>query len=171
MKTTVVPAQVTTVEDKIAGKLGLHQLLLLVTPLILASLLYAGMPPFFGYSMYKIVAASFVMTLGGLLAVRIKDQIVLQWCAMIGRYLMRPRYYVYTKNDAVFRGSIKQKYPKVTKILAGAVDDTPRQIHRLKIAERLTVENFLNQGIAPIRYTVTKQGGLHAVIQEAQQKT
>ena len=40
MRTTVVPAQVTTVEDKIAGNLGLSQLLLLTLPVFGGSALF-----------------------------------------------------------------------------------------------------------------------------------
>ena len=45
MKTQVIPAQITTVEDKIVGSLTFSQLLLLLTPVALVALIYAFMPP------------------------------------------------------------------------------------------------------------------------------
>jgi len=46
MKTTTVPAQVTTVEDRLAGNLSLTQLLLLVCPVFVSCLIYVVFPPF-----------------------------------------------------------------------------------------------------------------------------
>jgi hypothetical protein len=41
MKTTIVPAQVTTVEDRITARLTFTQLLLLVTPVFLSGAMFA----------------------------------------------------------------------------------------------------------------------------------
>ena len=41
MRTTVIPAQITTVEDKIAGSLNLTQILILMIPVFWATIVYA----------------------------------------------------------------------------------------------------------------------------------
>ena len=48
MKMTVVPAQVTTVEDRIIGSLGFSQILLLVIPIFVSAGVFALVPPFMG---------------------------------------------------------------------------------------------------------------------------
>jgi len=53
MKVTVVPAQVTTVEDRIVGSLGFSQLVLIVTPVFIAAALFAVLPPAMGSAVYK----------------------------------------------------------------------------------------------------------------------
>lgn len=103
MKTTVVPAQVTTVEDKIAGNLGVAQMMLLAAPVFGGSLLFVVLPPFFSYAVYKVVLLVCLAVLCGVLAIRIKGQILLLWAVIFLKYNLRPRYYVYNKNDAYLR--------------------------------------------------------------------
>ena len=55
MKMTVVPAQVTTVEDRIIGSLGFSQILLLVIPIFVSAGVFALVPPFMGSAIYKYV--------------------------------------------------------------------------------------------------------------------
>lgn len=55
MKTSIVPAQITTVEDKVAGNLSLPQLFLLSAPIFIGSLVYLIFPPFMGAASYKLV--------------------------------------------------------------------------------------------------------------------
>ena len=72
MRSTVVPAQVTTVEDRIMGNLGFSQLALLVLPVFIAAAIFAGLPPVMHGSLYKYVASVVVALIMGFLAVRIK---------------------------------------------------------------------------------------------------
>ena len=44
MRSTVIPAQITTVEDKIAGNFNLVQILLMMAPVLIATLLYTIIP-------------------------------------------------------------------------------------------------------------------------------
>ena len=77
MKVTIVPAQVTTVEDRIAGNLGLSQLLLLTTPVFSGSLLYVVLPPVFHGAIYKLVLIVALFIICSLMAIRIKGKILL----------------------------------------------------------------------------------------------
>ena len=74
MRQTVVPAQVTTVEDKIAGNISFKQMLLLVAPVFLGGAMYVFLPPFLGYSVYKIVLWILFALVCATLAVRIKGR-------------------------------------------------------------------------------------------------
>jgi hypothetical protein len=103
MKTTPIPAQVTTVEDKIAGNLSLTQLLLLLAPLFLAVFMFAVLPPKMYFSRYKltlIVAFSAVFLA---LCIRVKERIVLTWLVLLLSYYFRPHLFVYDKNDLYLR--------------------------------------------------------------------
>jgi len=103
LRTTIVPAQITTIEDKIAGNLGVSQLLLLVTPLFGGAALFAVLPPFFGSAPYKLVICVVLATVCATLAIRFKGRILLLWAIAILRYRLRPRYYVFDKRDQYLR--------------------------------------------------------------------
>src|SRR5215204_1042792 len=100
MRTTIVPSQVTTVEDRVAGRLGLSQLLLLISPIFGSSIIFVVLPPFFNYAVYKVVLIVCVASLSALLAIRIKGKILLFWAITLLRYNTRPRYYLFNKNSA-----------------------------------------------------------------------
>lgn len=68
MKVTVVPAQVTTVEDHVAGSLGFSQLILFAIPVFGGALLYAILPPSMEYCLYKIIVIAFLAVLSCIMA-------------------------------------------------------------------------------------------------------
>lgn len=103
MKTTVVPAQITTVEDKIAGNLNFTQLMLMTLPVFLDGALFVLLPPIFKPTPIKVAVAVIIAILCLTLAIRIKGKIILSWLAIIGRYNTRPRFYLFNKNDVYLR--------------------------------------------------------------------
>ena len=98
MKMTVVPAQVTTVEDRIIGNLGFSQILLLIVPVFAAAGIFVLLPPFMGGALYKYVIMGVVTLLFGLLSIRIKGKILALWLVTVLRYNLRPKYYLFNKN-------------------------------------------------------------------------
>ena len=90
MKVTVVPAQVTTVEDKIVGNLNFAQMLLLVIPVFLSGAILVFLPPFTALATYKMAVAGIFALVGGILALRIRGKIVLIWIMVVGKYRFRP---------------------------------------------------------------------------------
>jgi len=103
MKTTTVPAQVTTVEDKIAGNLSLSQLLLLATPVFVSSLVYVIVPPFLKLTPLKIVLTLLAFTIFATSALRVRGKLLVEWVVLVMRYRLRPRYFLFNKNDAYLR--------------------------------------------------------------------
>jgi len=103
MRSAIVPAQITTVEDKVMGVLSLSQLLLLSSPIFIGSLIYFVFPPSLGDALYKTILTGIVTAILWALAVRIKGRIALLWVITIGRYSLRPRYFVNDKNDLFLR--------------------------------------------------------------------
>jgi hypothetical protein len=106
MKTTVVPAQITTVEDKIAGSLNFIQIMLLILSLIIGAAIYGVVPPRIHLTTLKLVLIAMEFSALGGMAIRIKGKIVAEWLIVILRFKLRPRIYVYTKNDLFARNII-----------------------------------------------------------------
>lgn len=103
MRTTIIPAQITTVEDKIAGSLNITQILILMTPVLWATLVYALFSPVMKLAPYKIGLVLFVTLICLVFAMRVKEKIVAEWLGILLSYRFRPKYYLFTKNDVTER--------------------------------------------------------------------
>lgn len=119
MRTTVIPAQVTTVEDTIAGNLTLTQIVLLVSSLFVNTFLYALLPKQLAFSPSKILLMLVVFCLCIALSIRIKGRLVIHWCVVLTAFLLRPHIYTFNKNTLFYRKDIvfedqKRKIKKVT---------------------------------------------------------
>lgn len=99
MRSTIIPAQITTVEDKIAGNLNVAQILLLLFPIFAASFIYAIFPPDMKLVYYKIILVIFVSIVSLVLAIRSQDKIVVQWLIILIKFYRRPEFYISDKND------------------------------------------------------------------------
>lgn len=166
MKSTVVPAQVTTVEDKIAGNLTFNQMLLMTTPVFVSGVIFAFLPPFMSLSGYKLlIAASFAM-LCLTLAIRIKGRIVLSWITVLSKYNLRPRLYTFNKNDSHLRNT----YTEADE----AVEHRPtelkaqKKLNKLKLPMKKVVwaEQVVSNPEAKLEFKTTRKGDLRVYIQE-----
>ncbi len=171
MRTTIVPAQVTTVEDRIAGKLGLSQLLLLITPIFGGSAIFVILPPFFTYAVYKVVLIVCVASLSALLAIRIKGKILLFWTITLLRYSTRPKYYLFNKNSAHTREIVP-----AAEMNDEASEETARQSTlplrkiNLTTAERIQIEHLLTDPATNVHFTTNKKGELNVHLTEIQKE-
>ncbi len=168
MKATIVPAQVTTVEDRIAGNLGLSQLMLLAVPVFGGSLLFAILPPSMGLAMYKLVVITIVAVICCILSIRIKGRIILLWLVMILRYNVRPRLYLFNKNTPEYR----EDYPAVKTEKTTIQEATPSSIvpmPRLDFHEAARVLARIENPDARLRFETTKKGGLHVRLTEIEE--
>lgn len=168
MKTTVVPAQVTTVEDRIAGNLGLSQLLLLAIPVFGSSALYIVLPPVMHGAGYKYTVMVLLLALCSLLAIRIKGKLVLFWLAIILRYNLRPRYYIFNKHSLHNREQYdhvvlvdKEDFREVLKVA--------RKPLSLSTAEAIELEHLLEDPAANLSFE-NRKGGLYVRITEVKQQ-
>jgi len=164
MKVTIVPAQVTTVEDRIAGNLGLSQLLLLAMPIFGGSMLYAVVPPFMATSTLKMILITLFAVFCGLFAIRIKGKIVLLWIVVLLRYRMRPRYYVYDKRSLHGR-DIAQDVITEEDIEEALLPMTQRRRLNLSTAEVARLHELMEHPGADVSFN-TKKGGLYVSITE-----
>lgn len=171
MKATVVPAQVTTVEDRVAGNLGFSQLTLFAIPVFGGALLYATLPPSMDIALYKIITIVVLAIVSSILAIRIKGKIILFWLAILLRYNLRPKYYLFNKNTALYR----EDYPEI-KTKAATMTDTrqtksPVRLPRLSLLEMNEVYALLDNPGSQIRFETTKKGGLSVHLTEIQEQS
>lgn len=171
MRTTIVPSQITTVEDRVAGRLGLSQLLLLISPIFGGSLIFVVMPPFFNYAVYKVVLIVCVASFSALLAIRIKGKILLFWAITLIRYNTRPRYYLFNKNsthtrEIVLPANIEDEPTEEME----AQTTVPARKVNLTTAERVQIEDLLANPAANVHITTNKKGELRVHLTEVQQE-
>ena len=165
MRTTVVPAQVTTVEDKIAGNLNFTQLLLMTTPVFLSGAIFAFLPPFMNLAVYKLAICGILASACLFLALRIKGEIMLSWISLIARYNLRPRYYLYNKNDVYLRKEVEQTKETETKPSKKElpVADTLKDI---PVPLLVRLEHAVSDPGSKFHLQQTKKGALGVYIQE-----
>lgn len=109
MRTTIIPAQITTVEDTIAGNLSLTQILLLISSLFINTFIYSFLPVRLAFTTYKIPLIVIVFAVCIVLSLRIKQRIVLNWLVILATYAIRPHIYLFNKNTEFARQIIQHK--------------------------------------------------------------
>ena len=166
MKVTVVPAQVTTVEDRIIGNLGFSQMLLMIIPVFVSAALFALLPPFMGSALYKYLIMGILALVCCILAIRVKGKIVALWLVTILRYNVRPKYYLFNKNTSALR----QDYPPVVEPKAEQKTDEMKKERvarpRLNTHETARVLAAIENPAAKFRLETTKKGGLNVRLTE-----
>lgn len=170
MRTRIIPAQITTVEDKIAGNLNLTQLLLLVFPAFITAIVYIGLPPILSFSIYKLPIILLSVIVCCALAVRIKNKVVINWLVILLSYNLRPKYYVFNKNDVFLRD-----------MDLAVIDKKPRALFKKSLTQKAkTVIPSINVGdlvrlddlITNPRYNFSlkssRKGGMHVAFEQEQ---
>lgn len=165
MKQTIVPAQVTTIEDRIMGSIGLSQLLLLVTPIFAGSALYFVLPPVAHISTYKLVILTVLVLSCASLAIRIRGKIILLWLVVLLRFYLRPGYFIFNRLSL----SNREEYIK-TKHLENETEDKskPEPIRKhltLSTAQIVKLENLIENPSANLSFE-SKKGNLYVHITE-----
>lgn len=166
MKTTIVPAQITTVEDTIAGNLNLAQILLFVGALFYSTFIFAVLPAKFHLTTYKVPfiligCLSFIS-----LAIRIKGRIVFDWMIILARYHFRPRYYVFDKNTIYLRNNIHE-LPESIKKSERVIRPLPKteQKFTLAISDFVRLDQLIQTKKTHFRFKFRKNGGMHVAVQ------
>ena len=162
MKMTVVPAQVTTVEDRIIGNLGFSQILLLIVPVFAAAGIFVLLPPFMGGALYKYVIMGVVALLFGLLSIRIKGKILALWLVTVLRYNLRPKYYLLNKNVTTGRDEYRGK--AVAPEAKEATEKKPvkkTSLNQLDIPTTARILATIENPATNFRLETGKKGNLH----------
>ena len=170
MKMTVVPAQVTTVEDRIIGNLGFSQILLLIVPVFAAAGIFVLLPPFMGGALYKYVIMGVVALLFGLLSIRIKGKIVALWLVTVLRYNLRPKYYLFNKNVTTGRDEYHGK--AVAPEAKEATEKKPvkkTSLNQLDIPTTARILATIENPATNFRLETGKKGNLHVRFTEIEE--
>lgn len=164
MKTTVVPAQVTTVEDRIIGRLGFSQILLLIIPIFFSAGTFTLLPPILESALYKYILIAILLLICIVLSIRIQGRIVALWLIMILRYNARSKYYVCDKNTTALReqhSDINQTENAVT-----PVSEVKHHTSELAIADSIKVRRVIDNPAVKMRFETDKKGGFHVRLTE-----
>lgn len=168
MISTTVPAQVTTVEDKITGNLSVSQLLLLTLPVLGGGLLFVMFPPFLSYAEYKIVLTVCFVVLCCTLALRIKGKVLVVWLVLLVRFYASPRYYVFDKNDHYLREPISDPVANKSETKESpSLRQSAQPLEKLTTAELVKIEEIMASPEAKLHYKTNRKGKLYVHITDA----
>ncbi len=165
MRVSVVPAQVTTVEDRIIGCLGFMQILILVSAILCGAGVFVVLPPMMGEAWYKYGIIAAVLTVGSILSIRVRGVVLAHWVGIIVRYNQRPMYYVADKNTMAYRQRDKGKDDQAH-ISAHASPSTVsrHQPVHLDASARAKARAVIDDPAAHIRIATDTKGGVHVRI-------
>jgi hypothetical protein len=99
MRVSIVPAEMTSIQDKIIGDLNMNQVILLSTPLIFTILVYLFIPPFSKLSLLKIIVCSISIISLAILSIKIDGKIFLEHLKILNSFFNRPRIYLNTISE------------------------------------------------------------------------
>jgi hypothetical protein len=165
MKRSIVPAQITTVEDRVLGNLTPYQAGLISLPLIFGVLFYATLPPHFHLKLYKIGIIVGLELMGAILSIRVNDQMLIFWLIKRLRYNLRPRYYIYDKNDTYLRNITDFTPVKAVKSTA-AVTEVQPELQEVPVGYAVPIEEIMADERVNLRFKTSKNGRLHVVANE-----
>lgn len=169
MKVTVVPAQVTTVEDRIMGSLSFSQLMLLIIPVFIGGGLYILAPSLFGSDIYKYIIIGIVTLVCIILAVRIRGKILAYWIVIILRYNLRPKYYLFNKNTSALREDYTNVIATPEKVAERGGLKERTKLPRLELHEMSDLMARLENPAAKLRFETTRKGGLYVRLTEIEE--
>ncbi len=152
MRTTIIPAQITTVEDKIAGSLNMTQILLLMAPIVWTALVYTLFFPTMKLVPYKLVLIVSVTALCLVLALRIKDKIVAAWLGILLSYRMRPKYWLFNKNDLTNRTLDIPELPAEHVTIKKHATSIHAKASNIALSDLMKLEYLIGSGKVAIRY-------------------
>lgn len=159
MKTTIVPAQITTVEDRIIENLTLQQIVLLVISLIIGAAIYALVPVKMHVNIIKLLLVGLQFVVCGGLAVRIRGRIVADWLVLYLRYNSRPRRYIFTKNDPIGR-EIETIEPEKKMVVARPKPKPAMATSSEYFPVKTKIDSLLADSALSISFKLAKKGGI-----------
>ena len=158
MRTTIIPAQITTVEDKIAGSLNMTQILILMAPILWTAFIYILLMPSMKLTSLKLVLIIISTATSGILALRIKDKIVAEWLGVLLKYRLRPKYYLFNKNDLMGRTLDIPELPvEYVVVKKKAKKSIQNENFDLDILDQVKLEHLINSGKVALHYQLSKK--------------
>ncbi len=167
MRTQIIPAQITTVEDRIAGNFSLTQILILLAPVFFATIVFVVLPPTMILTWVKVVLIFTFGIISTTLAIRVKGKLVVHWIVILLKYNIRPKYYVFNKNDVSYRDlaiTVKEKneVSKVDKAQNSSDELKPS----ISIPMLIQLEELIHNKDFDVRFRTDKKGGLNVAFEK-----
>ena len=170
MKTVVIPAQITTVEDKIAGNFNLTQIMLLMAPVFWTVLVYTVFPPHLKLELYKLPLIFLVTLICVALSIRIKEKVVLSWVLILLTYNLRPKFYLLDKNDSYLRTLDLPLFEKTKSAIVkkeASQKAIAKDVFSFSIKDLVRMETLLSNPSSTFSLRSQKKGGLRVVFEQA----
>ena len=166
MRNTIIPAQITTVEDKITGNLSLTQIILLIIPVFVMTILFSLVPPVMKLGIFKTVIFVLSGLICGILALRIKGRVVLNWLLVWLKFKARPTYYVFDKNDDYLReNELANENQSKTKVAVKV--KTKEKTKVLTEIDTMKLIDLINNQKNSLSFEFNQKGGLHVSVEMA----
>lgn len=166
MRATTIPAQITTVEDKIAGNLNMTQVALLAVPIVFTAMVYTALPPTFHFALYKLPLILLVVAFSIILSLRIKGKVVLNWLLVVLRYNLRPRFYVFNKNDEYLRDMYLPEFEKKERKLFQRKEKAQQAgipAGSFDLRDLMKLKDFIHNPKYTFSFKVNGKGGVNVV--------
>ena len=153
MRTTIIPAQITTVEDKIAGSLSMTQILIMMIPVGLSAVIYILLAPSMKLVSYKLILIIATTVICLIMTIRIKDKIVAEWLGVLLKYTSRPRYYFFNKNNTTGRTVDLPILPKVRHATkTKAITNIQVVQDDINLSDQIKLDDLINSGKVALHY-------------------
>lgn len=166
MRVSIVPAQITTVEDKIAGNVSVQQAMLLGIPILFGFVIALVFPPSGQFVAYKVAIVLVLFIICGSLAIRIKDRIVAEWLKLFAIYCSRPVYYVYDKNSSYLRDTPPTEIVTDVATTIQPIKKTIIVQNSISPKEFVRLEQFASDTRAGMKFEIGKKGKLNVRVTE-----
>jgi hypothetical protein len=167
MRTQIIPAQITTIEDRIAGNFSLTQILILLAQVFLATIVFVILPPVMVLTWLKV---SIILTFGVFsttLAIRIKGKLVVHWIVILLKYNIRPKYYVFNKNDVIYRKQFLPSKAETNKEKVEKVTSKSKKVSAtVAVPYLIQLEELINNKEYDVRFRTGKKGGLNVAFEK-----
>jgi hypothetical protein len=164
MKTATVPAQVTTIEDRIAGNFTVSQLLILMLGFGLATIVYFFVAPRYHFNPVKAAVMLATVLCIVPLSLRIGDRILADWLVVLIRFWLRPRRYVFTKNDPSTRSLPPSKNMTTAITQIATSKPVSSAIETVSVPDKIRFDELLTSPSLAVRFVVAKKGGIDVTL-------
>lgn len=166
MRTTVVPAQITTVEDRIAGSLTFPQIILLVAALVIGAGIYGIMAPKLHLGSIKLTLIIIQSAFFCVLALRFNGKILADWLIIYLRYCARPRRYIFTKNDLIHREIILGQEESSIAPEEEATNPISEKSRSLTLPEQIKIDQIFDNDALSVSFKMSKKGGVDVCLKQ-----
>ncbi len=162
MKTVIVPAQITTIEDVVIGSLTVTQLITLAIP-VFACLVCVVLPPSFTVAVYKVCVVAGLYCVCWPLAIRWHNRLIARHIWIARRYARRPGYYVCDKNASIY-DSLPSRQNDSPPDIEPPTRALPHPMPPLDIQDRMAYDVYAANTHHTPRYHISKKGKIYVTV-------